>query len=184
MEDSKIIDLFWARDEAAIAQTDAAYGRKLYALANKILSNREDAEESVSDTYMKTWEIIPPQRPNHIYAFLASICRHLSFHKVDWRLAAKRNAEIVTLTEEMELCIPDTRRDLELEDKEIGRVMDAFLEGLPRETRLIFLRRYWHADSIAEIAARYGITESKVKMQLSRTRSKLRTYLEREGIKV
>ena len=71
-----------------------------------------------------------------------------------------------------------------MEDKEIGRVMDAFLEGLPRETRLIFLRRYWHADSIAEIAARYGITESKVKMQLSRTRSKLRTYLEREGIKV
>lgn len=184
MEDSKIIDLFWARDEAAIAQTDAAYGRKLYALANKILSNREDAEESVSDTYMKTWEIIPPQRPNHFYAFLASICRHLSFHKVDWRLAAKRNAEIVTLTEEMELCIPDTRRDLELEDKEIGRVMDAFLESLPRETRLIFLRRYWHADSIAEIAARYDITESKVKMQLSRTRSKLRTYLEREGIKV
>ena len=184
MEDSKIIDLFWARDEAAIAQTDATYGRKLYALANKILNSREDAEESVSDTYMKTWEIIPPQRPNHFYAFLASICRHLSFHKVDWRLAAKRNAEIVTLTEEMELCIPDTRRDLELEDKEIGRVMDAFLESLPRETRLIFLRRYWHADSIAEITARYGITESKVKMQLSRTRSKLRTYLEREGIKV
>lgn len=184
MGDSKIIDLFWARDEAAIAQTDAAYGRKLYALANKILNNREDAEESVSDTYMKTWEIIPPQRPNHLYAFLASICRHLSLHKVDWRLAAKRNANLVTLTEEMELCIPDTRRDLELEDKEIGRVMDAFLESLPKETRLIFLRRYWHADSIAEIAARYGITESKVKMQLSRTRSKLRTYLEREGIKV
>ena len=184
MEDSKIIDLYWARDEAAIAQTDTAYGRKLHALANRILNNREDAEESVSDTYMKTWEIIPPQRPNHFYGFLASICRHLSLHKVDWRLASKRNAEIVALTEEMELCIPDTRRDAEWEDREIGRLMDAFLEALPRETRLIFLRRYWHMDSIASIAARYEITESKVKMQLSRTRSKLRRYLEQEGIKV
>ena len=184
MEDPKIIDLFWARDEAAIVQTDAAYGRKLHALANKILNNREDAEEAVSDTYMTTWEIIPPQRPSHFYAFLASICRHLSFHKVDWKLAAKRNAPIVSLTEEMELCIPDTRRDLELEDREIGHVMDAFLESLPKETRLIFLRRYWHMDTIAEIAARYGMTESKVKMQLSRTRNKLRTYLEREGIQV
>ena len=184
MEDSKIIDLYWARDEAAISQTDAAYGRKLQALSNRILNNREDAQECVNDTYMSTWNAIPPQRPNHFYGFLASICRHLCFHKVDWRLAAKRNAEIVSLTEEMELCIPDNRRNLELEDREISRVMDAFLEGLPKETRLIFLRRYWHADSIAEIAARYGITESKVKMQLSRTRTKLRNSLEQEGIQL
>ena len=184
MEDTKIIELFWARDEDAIVQTDAAYGRKLHALANKILNNWEDAEESVSDTYMKTWEIIPPQRPTYFYAFIASICRHLSFHKVDWKQAAKRNAEIVTLTDEMELCIPDTSRDREMEAKEIGRVLNAFLETLPKETRLIFLRRYWHVDTIAEIAARYGITESKVKMQLSRTWAKLCTYLEQEGIRV
>lgn len=184
MEDTKIIELFWARDEDAIVQTDAAYGRKLHALANKILNNWEDAEESVSDTYMKTWEIIPPQRPTYFYAFIASICRHLSFHKVDWKQAAKRNAEIVTLTDEMELCIPDTSRDRKMEAKEIGRVLNAFLETLPKETRLIFLRRYWHVDTIAEIAARYGITESKVKMQLSRTRAKLCTYLEQEGIRV
>ena len=184
MEDTKIIELFWARDEDSIVQTDAAYGRKLHALANKILNNWEDAEESVSDTYMKTWEIIPPQRPTYFYAFIASICRHLSFHKVDWKQAAKRNAEIVTLTDEMELCIPDTSRDREMEAKEIGRVLNAFLETLPKETRLIFLRRYWHVDTIAEIAARYGITESKVKMQLSRTRAKLCTYLEQEGIRV
>ena len=184
MEDIRIIELFWARNEDAIAETDAAYGRKLRALANKILNNREDAEESVSDTYMKTWEIIPPQRPNYFYAFIASICRHLSFHKVDWKLAAKRNAEVVALTEEMELCIPDTSRDREMEAKEIGKVLNTFLENLPKETRLIFLRRYWHVDTIAEIAARYGITESKVKMQLSRTRAKLCTYLEKEGIRV
>ena len=92
MEDKKIIELFWARNEDAIAETDATYGRKLRALANKILNNWEDAEESVSDTYMKTWEIIPPQRPTYFYAFIASICRHLSFHKVDWKQAANRES--------------------------------------------------------------------------------------------
>ena len=184
MEDAKIIELFWTRNEDAIAETDASYGRKLRTLATKILDNREDAEESVSDTYMKTWEIIPPQRPAYFYAFIASICRHLSFHKIDWKQAAKRNAEVVALTAEMELCIPDTRRDREMEAKELGKVLNVFLESLPKETRLIFLRRYWHMDTIAEIAARYGITQSKVKMQLSRTRAKLRTFLEQEGIVV
>jgi len=184
MEDSKILDLFLARNEDAIAETDAAYGRRLRALAGKILNNQEDAEESVSDTYLKTWETIPPQRPNFFYSFLASICRHMAFHKVDWRLAAKRNAEIVCLTQEMELCIPDTSRERALEGKEVGRIISRFLEGLPRDSRLIFLRRYWHADTVAQIAARYGMTESKVKMQLSRTRAKLRTHLEKEGITV
>lgn len=84
----------------------------------------------------------------------------------------------------MALCIPDTRRDREMEAKELGKVLNVFLESLPKETRLIFLRRYWHVDTITEISQRYGITESKVKMQLSRTRTKLRTYLEREGIEV
>ena len=184
MEDTKIIELYWMRNEDAIAETEAAYGRRLRRLASRILGNSEDAEESVSDTYMKTWETIPPKRPTYFYAFIASICRHLSLHKVDWNQAAKRNAEVVTLTQEMELCIPDTSRDREMEAKEIGKALNAFLEGLPQQTRMIFLRRYWHVDTIAEIAQRYGITESKVKMQLSRTRAKLCTYLEQEGIQV
>lgn len=184
MEDDKIIELFWARNEDAIAETDKAYGRRLHALSNRILNNREDAEESVNDTYMNAWDCIPPQRPKFFYAFLASICRHLSFHKVDWRLAAKRNAAVVSLTQEMEMCIPDSTQDRTFEKKELGRILNAFLEKLPKDTRLIFLRRYWHLDTIAEIAARYGMTESKVKMQLSRTRAKLCTYLEREGIYV
>lgn len=184
MDDISIIDLFWARNEEAIRETDRVYGRKLHVLSDRILSSREDARECVNDTYFKTWKIIPPQRPSHFYAFLASICRHLSFHRLDWRMAAKRNGEIVALTSEMELCIPDHAQARELEGKEIGRIMNEFLEALPKETRLIFLRRYWHLDTIAEIAARYGMTESKVKMQLSRTRAKLRTHLEQEGISV
>lgn len=184
MDDTKIIELFWARNEDAIAETDAAYGKKLRILANRILGSREDAEESVSDTYMKTWETVPPQRPTYFYAFLASICRHLSFHRLDWKHAAKRHAEVVSLTDEMALCIPDTSHERELESKEIGRLLNDFLATLPKETRLIFLRRYWHVDTIAEIAARYGITESKVKMQLSRTRARLASYLEKEEIEV
>ena len=101
MEDAKIIALFWERNEQAVKETDTAYGGKLYGLSNRILNNREDAEESVSDTYMETWKSIPPKQPTYFYAFLASICRNLSLNRLDWRLAAKRNAEVVALTQEM-----------------------------------------------------------------------------------
>ena len=94
MEDAKIIELFFQRNEQAVKETDTAYGRKLYVLSNNILNNREDAEESVSDTYMETWNSIPPKRPKYFYAFLASVCRNVSFNRLDWRLAAKRNAEV------------------------------------------------------------------------------------------
>lgn len=182
MEDAKIVELFWARNEDAIKETDAVYGRKLNALAKKILLNLEDAEESVSDTYMETWKTIPPHRPKYFFAFLASICRHLSLNKLDWKMAAKRNAEVVCLTEEMQQCIPDTGYERAMEAKELGRILDGFLESLPKDSWLIFLRRYWYVDTIAEIAQRYGMTESKVKMQLSRTKEKLCTYLKKEEI--
>ena len=184
MEDAKILDLFFARNEQAVKETDTAYGRRLYVLSINILNNREDAEESVSDTYMEAWKSIPPKRPKYFYAFLASICRHLSFNRLDWHLAAKRNAEVVALTQEMEMCIPDARQDAEMDGRELRRVLESFLDSLTRESRLIFLRRYLYVDTVAEIAKRYGISESKVKTQLHRTRSKLHAYLEKEGIRV
>ena len=184
MEDAKIIELFWERKEQAVKETDTAYGRKLYVLSNNILNNREDAEESVSDTYMETWKSIPPKRPKYFYAFLASICRNMSFNRLDWRMAAKRNAEVVALTQEMEMCIPDTRQEAEMDRRELRRVLERFLDSLTKENRLIFLRRYLYVDTVAEIAARYGISESKVKTQLHRTRAKLHTYLKKEGIYV
>ena len=184
MEDTKIIALFFDRNEQAVVETDRAYGRKLFVLSNNILSNREDAEESVSDTYMETWRTIPPKHPTYFYAFLAAICRNLSLNKLDWRLAAKRNAEVVALTQEMETCIPDTRQNAELDRRELRRILEAFLESLPKESRLIFLRRYLYVDTVAEIAARYGISESKVKTQLHRTRMKLYNALAKEGISV
>jgi len=184
MDDTAIIELFWAKNQDAIAETDKAYGRCLQGIAQRIVLVREDAQECVSDTYYKAWETIPPTRPNHLFAYLAKICRHVALGMLDWKNAAKRKAEVVSLTTEMEACIPDSRRDAVLEEKELGRILSSFLRTLSTENRMIFLRRYWYVDTIAEIAQRYGMTESKVKMQLSRTRKKLSAFLEQEGITV
>lgn len=182
MEDAKIIALFWARSEQAVRETDLAYGRRLFALSHRILDVREDAQECVNDTYLETWQSIPPQKPKHFYGFLAAICRNLSLNRVDWKLAARRNAQVVELTQEMESCIPDRRKEQEFDRQEIRSALERFLESLPGESRLIFLRRYLFADSVSQIAARYHITESKVKTQLHRTRKKLYAYLKKEGI--
>lgn len=184
MEDGQIIDLYFSRDEDAIRQTEAAYGGKLYNLSYRILWNREDAEESVSDTYMKAWDTIPPQRPVHFFAYIAKICRNLALKRVDWKNAQKRSAEIVALTQEMEGCIPDASQDARIEARELGRLLDAFLRTLTPENQMVFLRRYWYADTVAQIAARYGIGQSAVQMRLSRTKGKLAAYLAKEGIQV
>lgn len=184
MEDSAIIQLYLNRDEDAIRQTELAHGAKLYSLSYRILLDREDAEESVSDTYMKAWTTIPPQRPNYFFAYLAKICRFICFGKLDWKNAAKRKAEIISLSDEMQQCIPDSHQSWEPEGEELGKLLEQFMYSLPEESRLIFLRRYWYADSVAEIAQRYGIGESKVKTQLHRVRNRLRTFLEKEGIAI
>ena len=181
MEDGKILDLYFQRDEEAIRQTEAAHGHKLYTLAYGILNLREDAEESVSDTYLKAWESIPPTRPTYFYAYLAKICRFICFGKLDWKNAAKRKAEIVELTAEMELCIPELSREWPLEAQELGRLLNEFLGTLNEESRRIFMRRYWYADSVAQIAQRFGLGESKVKTRLFRARNQLRSFLEKEG---
>ncbi len=182
MEDAQILALFWARAEDAIPETHAVYGRRLFGISNRILHCSEDAQECVSDTYLRAWNTIPPQRPVYFFAYLAKICRNLSLTRLEWNTAAKRCATVVELTREMELCIPDPAA--RYTGQELGQLLNTFLEGLPRESRLIFLRRYWYADSIQAIAQRYGITQSKVKTRLHRTRRQLKQYLEGEGITI
>ena len=184
MDDKAILDLFFARNEMAIKHTDDIYGRKLFHLADNIVRNDLDAEESVSDTYMKAWQTIPPLRPKHFFGYLAKICRHFALDRLDWHNAVKRKAEVVSLTQEMEVCIPDRSREAQLEGKELGRMLDAFLREQTPENRMVFLRRYWYVDTISEIAVRYGISESAVNMRLSRTRERLAAYLKKEGITV
>lgn len=184
MSDKQLLDLFFARDEEAIRQTDLTYGRRLQTLAAGILQSKQDAEESVNDTYLKTWNVIPPQRPSFFYAFLAKICRHCALDRVDWNGAAKRKTELLSLTQELESCIPDEENLRRAEAKELRGLLDAFLRTLTPENRVLFLRRYWYRESIRTLARRAGMGESAVRMRLTRTREKLRAFLEKEGITV
>jgi RNA polymerase sigma-70 factor (ECF subfamily) len=184
MTDLQIIELYWAREEAAIRETDLHYGKKLHSLADRIVQNFEDAQECVSDTYLKTWDTIPPKRPEYFFAYIAKICRNFALGVLDWKSAAKRKGEVVSLTQEMQACIPDPAHERRLEGEELGKLLNRFLESLSCENRVIFLRRYWYMDTIGEIAQRYGMTQSKVKTQLHRTRAKLHGFLEKEGVSV
>ena len=184
MEDSAIIELYFRREEAAVRETEKAYGNRLLALARRILENREDAEESVSDTYLAAWRTIPPTKRVFFFAYLAKICRFSAFGILDRRKADKRSAVVVELSEELALCIPDTRREAEAEGRELAKLLNRFLAEQDPESRRIFLRRYWFGDSVADIAGRYAISGSKVKSRLFRTRNQLRDFLKGEGITV
>lgn len=184
LSDEQILNLYWARDDAAIHETDEKYGGQLQRLADRMLRAKEDAEECVNDTYLGAWNSIPPQRPGQFFAFLAKLCRNLACNKLDWLNAAKRKAELAPLTDELAQCIPDSAADRERDAKELGAALNSFLRTLPQETRVIFMRRYWFMDSVKEIAERYKLGESKVKTTLFRTRQKLREYLEKEDIYV
>jgi len=182
MEDSKLLELYFARNEEAIRLTGETYGHRLFRLADSIVKNHQDAEESVSDTCLQAWNTIPPQKPRYFFAYLARICRNFALDRLDWKTAAKRNAEVISLTQELEACIPDRTPERQAAGRELRQILDAFLRTLTPENRMVFLRRYWYADTVAQIAARYGITESAVQMRLTRTRKKLADYLVKEGI--
>ncbi len=184
MRDEEIVALFWARDESALRETEAAYGGKLRRLALGILRRKEDAEECAADACLKAWETIPPQRPERLFAYLAKICRYLAFDRLDRAGAQKRRGEAVALTEELAACVPDRLAERTMEGWELGQLLDGFLAGLDREERVMFLRRYWYGDTIRELAGRYGLTAGGVKSRLYRTREKLRTYLNKEDIEV
>ena len=184
MEDQAIIALFRSRSEDAIAACRKEYDSYLSALALRILKDNADAEECVSDTYWQVWQRIPPDEPQHFRAYLSAICRYFAFDRLDRRQAKKRSAEIVELTEELQMCLGDHSAEEELDLRELGRTLDRFLRTFSDEQRRIFLRRYWFADTVKEIAVRCGISESKVKTSLFRTREKLRTYVESEGYNV
>ncbi len=184
MDDSKIIDLFCARSEQAIAETDRKYGKYCRQVAYNILYNRADSEECVNDTYLKAWNAIPPKYPKPLKVFLAKITRNLALDRWDWDHAAKRGGgEMAVSLEELHECIPDPLgTESIIDNRELVHVLNTFLAGLPAESRKVFLRRYWNLSPVKEIAAYYGFSESKVKMLLMRTRNELKDYLEQEGI--
>ena len=183
MNDKNIVDLYFNRDEEAIAQTDKKYGRYCYSIAYNILTNKEDAEESVSDTYMTAWRAIPPRRPSVLSTFLGKITRHISIDRWRERSANKRGGGEVTLAlEELEDCVAGLQNvEMEYERKELIRAYVKFLDMLPITERRVFLCRYWYVDSVEAIAEKFGFSQSKVKTMLYRTRKKLRKTLWEEG---
>ena len=169
-KDDEIIELYWKRDPKAIEETQTHYGEKLGRLSFGILENREDAQECVNDTYLRTWNSIPPTRPQFFFAYLAKICRFLCFDVLDHKNAQKRSALVVELTHEMQQCIPDSRNEDKVQGEQIGQNITAFLRTQSKQYRLL------------DLAQQMQISESSAKVRLHRIRGRLKKYLESEGI--
>ena len=186
MDDSRIVDLYLLRDEEAIRETAEKYGSRLRALAQGIVCDRQAAEECENDTYMEAWNSIPPHEPRtYFYAFLARIARHIALNCCRDRSRLKRSAFLCELSREMEACIPaPDDMDSRIDDMMLREILNGFLGGLPEEKRNLFIRRYWYLDSIADIAERFALSESKVKTTLFRCRRQLREHLEKGGYKI
>ena len=181
MEDQEIIFLFFDRSEQAISETDRKYGSYCYSIANSILSNREDSEECVSDTYLTAWNSIPPKKPNVLSAFLGKITRHISIDRWRRQNARKRGGgEMILALDELAECV-GTDMETEITRRELTRIFNKFLESLPETERNVFLCRYWYLDAIDDIARSTGFSRSKVTSMLHRTRGKLRRKLSEEG---
>ncbi len=186
MEDSEIIELYWRRNEAAIQETRRKYGRYLAKIAHNILSSREDGEEVVNDTCLKTWNSIPPNRPDSLSAYLGKIARRLSIDALRTRTREKRGAEEYALSlSELEECVPaGVGPEEELELSLLAQAINDYLRTLAPQARSAFIGRYFYLDPLKEVAAHLGMSESKAKSMLYRVRQGLKTYLTQEGFTV
>ena len=184
MKDSEIIELYWNRNETAISESSSRYGGYCYSIAYNILRNKEDSDECLNDTWLKTWNAIPPQRPQKLSAFLGKITRNLSLDKWKARTAQKRGGDEITLIiDELEECIPATFSvEQAISDAELEKTINHFLHMLPERECNLFLSRYWHGNSLSIIANTFSMKENNVKASLFRTRKKLKEYLIKEDI--
>lgn len=180
MDDRRILAMLWNRVEDAIAALAAKFGHRLQHLAGNILSNELDAEECVNDTYLALWNTIPPKRPDPLAPYALRVCKNIAVSRLRTVLAHKRHGYEVALDELTE-CIGGPTLEQTLDARVLGRSIDAFLDTLPKESRVIFLRRYWFGDSVKDIAAQVHISENAVSVRLSRTREKLKEHLIKEG---
>ncbi len=177
MEDQDIIALYFSRDERAIRETDDKYGGFCHGIAMGLLGNPQDAEECVSDTYLRTWNSIPPKRPASLKAFLGKITRNLSIDRLRRRHAAHRDSDLEIMLSELEPYLPAA----EVEESALSELLDGFLMELDPLDRNLFMGRYWHAYPVARLAKHYGMTPNAVSLRLHRARERLRVHLEKGG---
>lgn len=182
MNDRNIIELYFARNENAIAETSLKYGPYCLAVAHNILDDREDEEESLNDTWLTAWNIIPPQRPKIFSAFLAKITRNISLNMLKKRNAKKRGGNLALVWDELAECIPSGENIEEsFERSELIAFLEDFINTLPKAEHYAFLRRYWFGDTVLKIAEDLHITESKARSMLSKSRKKLFEKLSERG---
>lgn len=184
MDDAQLIEMFFARDEHAIKETDKKYGKLCFRVADNLLRNKEDAEECVNDTYLVAWNKIPPTRPNNFTAFICKITRNLSLKKLESANAKKRSPDAIISLSEIESLLPDNSFATDMTDEEVGKLISVFLRGEKELNRNVFLRKYWFFDSISQIAEMYSLSENNVKSMLFRTRNRLREFLKKEGFEL
>ena len=184
MKDTEILDLYWERDERAIEETQKSYGNYCYSIAFHILHTREDSEECVNDTWLRAWKSIPPRRPTMLSTYLGKITRRIAIDRWRARSADKRGGgEVILALEELQECVSDRSNPEEFAaKKELGRSINRFLDGLSGQERNVFLLRYWYLYSIADIAEKFGWSQSKVTSMLHRIRKKLQKQLIKEGL--
>lgn len=183
VEDNKIIELYWKRDQSAIDESNKKYGKYCRTIAYNILYSKEDSEECVNDTWHNAWRAIPPEKPSKLQYFLGRITRNLALDRYGYNKAQKRNDKLETAISEYYQCIANSKFSVE-DEFILKKLINGFLESLDSRARIIFLRRYWYALSVQEIAKNLGMSESHVSVILHRTRNRFKAYLEKEGITV
>ena len=186
LKDTEILDLYFDRNEQAIAETQTKYGSYCFSIAYHILHDQDDSDECVNDTWMRAWNSIPPSRPEYLNIFLGTITRNLSFDRYKRKKALKRGSgEMELELDELAECIPSGSNTEEaVEAAELQRLINEFLRTLPEKECNVFLRRYWYSEEYGDIAKRYGMKLNSVKTSLFRTRGKLKAFLEEQGIVV
>ena len=185
MSDDEILELFNVRDESALIHTQKQYGGYLRKVARNILADKRDADEAVNDCCMRAWELIPPARPKNLGAYLGKLVRNIALDKLRKRTAAKRNGGAELIIDELAECVPGgTEPESELQAGELKQAIDAFLASLPKEKRVLFMRRYWYSEPVKRIAADIGKTPAAVGMELKRLREELKRVLEERSFEV
>ncbi len=185
MNDNQIISLFENRDETAISELNTKYGQLCGYLAMNILHNASDTEECVNDTWLGVWNSIPPARPSPLRTFVCRIARNLATKRYHANTAEKRNSQYDLALDELAECIPDRNS---VEDvygaKELAAAISRFLDTLEYSDKFVFMRRYWYADSLTDIAEMSGLRYKTVSVRLSRIKGRLKQYLMKEGLLV
>ncbi len=185
LEDNEIIGMFFSRSEQAISETREKYGSACLAISRNILGSALDAEECLSDALLALWQRIPPEKPEPFRAYLFRIVRNISIAKYHSNTAGKRNSFYDVALDELEECLAGAGTvEQEITARELSTLIDRFLGTLDEDSRMLFVRRYWYSDSVKALAERFGTTENNLSVRLSRLRTKLRKYLQKEGYKI